>query len=302
MRDGMKLILKTIAGALLVGMVGAALFAGSGLGSPNLPPCPNSQDAVTDYFPAYGRVGEGFLISLEVPQRARVANMEIATSRRGGVTIETVEPAELWTKVIINPGPAGTLGLKFRWVQDLSTPKACRGSDEYQIPVIPKGATAGDPEQPRMDGRFAVTEHALTQKGTVSHPTWTLSPTCDYFGCRTRLRSSLGLRGAFLPTKDGDYELAKSRHPGGTSGTCIVEKTTKNTLTGEVLSSKVIHIKRAFREEVRIQLNPKRVVGGEIRAFAGTIHSTYFPTAAAERRGCRKVYHYGERLSAVLKH
>jgi hypothetical protein len=106
---------------------------------------------------------------------------------------------------VIRPSPQGpSFDLSFTWQQGLGRPDACVGADSYaNIPIVAKSARVGRPGVARLSGRYRAT---YTRQPSSR---WTLCPTCDVFGCATRLRSNGGLSGTLRPQGNGTYTLER---------------------------------------------------------------------------------------------
>lgn len=167
----------------------------------------------------------------------------------------------------------------------------CTARAAEEISVVPPGGEVGDPSWPRFEGRFRVF-YRLRASGIPGadkrdRGIWRLRPRCRYFGCETRLRSSLGLRGTFDFDPPGDFfDYGMSRTSGRRaycSGVII------NRFTGEVIRR--WKIRRAYRlvheVKLRVARDPEtfRVTG-----FSGKSVFHFEPIPSAERRGCPDKY------------
>jgi hypothetical protein len=112
---------------------------------------------------------------------------------------------------IIRSAPTGirSVDLAFSWDQNIGKTSACTGSDSYRaIPVVAENAVIGRPNVARLAGRY----RAKYPRERAAR--WRLDPQCDVFGCKTRLRSSGGLRGTLIPQATGDYVLNRRQRAG----------------------------------------------------------------------------------------
>lgn len=169
----------------------------------------------------------------------------------------------------------------------------CESMAVATIPVVPPGGTVGDPSVARLSGRFRilyrVTASGVPDVKKADHATWKLRPLCRYFGCFTKVRSSLGMRGNFWIPSNGrhDYELNWSAGSSARFGSC--EGTWVNRFTGEVVGH--WKIRRAFHEDLDIALDTvEEPETHRVKSFSGRIVRHYEPIRSAKRRGCHDAY------------
>jgi hypothetical protein len=208
---------------------------------------------------------------------------------------------------IVVPAPANRnreTRIVMTWVEKetyaLGYTVECSGSEATTIPIIPSGGEAGDPSLPRLDGRYRV-NYRLVASGIPgadrsARGVWRFRPRCRYFGCPTKLRSSLGLRDTFAVTSwtdRHDYFTIKSYDPRGFCAGTVV-----NRFTGEVIRR--WKIRRAYKSSKEITLKvTAETIAGRATAFEGNSVLHIEPIASAERRGCPDKY-VVERIQGCL--
>ncbi|HEU5063235.1 MAG TPA: hypothetical protein VFT79_08820 [Solirubrobacterales bacterium] len=167
----------------------------------------------------------------------------------------------------------------------------CSAGDAATIPIVPPGGEVGDPSVPRLDGRYRI-NYRLVASGIPgadrsARGVWRFRPRCRYFGCPTRLRSSLGLRDTFAVTSwtdRHDYFTIRSFGRRGFCGGTIV-----NRFTGETIRR--WKIRRAYKASQEITLRiTAETSAGRATAFEGKAVLHIEPIASAERRGCPHKY------------
>jgi len=247
-----------------------------------VPNCPNSRDAVNGELPAFGRVGEGLAARVVVPERTRVAKLEVLIEGNQPQKRIAIDPIVGSTELTLPAGRAGEAIVSIYWEQDAGTLAACEGSEEFRLPVIPAGATAGDPQLPRLAGHYAVTKRYSRGAPEVIRPVWILTPRCSYFACNTRVRTAGGERGTFQLRANGEYRMDLDL---GRSGVCHAEKV--NRATGEVLRRK--RIAKAWYVYRTVRLIPIKVGTSPtvIERFRGVALEEYEPTRWAKRFNCQ---------------
>lgn len=170
-----------------------------------LPRCPDEDEFVTNEVPRFLRAGSSLAFSISRDSDS-VAEVEVVYPGPEGPLRErfAFPPDEDEIRVIRPAPPGRSFELTFFWQQGLGSPNACAGTEAHtNIPIVAKSARVGRPETARLAGRYRATY-------TRQRPSrWTLRPSCDVFGCATRLRSSGGLRGVLRPQSDGTYEFER---------------------------------------------------------------------------------------------
>lgn len=190
--------------ALLV-LVGGMVGVPSAAVGQTLPRCPDEDESVTSEVPRFLREGASLAFSISRDSDS-VADVEVVYPGPEGPLRERFAfPPEEDEIRVIRPAPPGTsFALTFTWQQGLGSPNACGGTDAYtNIPIVASSARVGRPESARLTGRYRAT---YTRQ---SPSRWTLRPSCDVFGCATKLRSNGGLRGTLRPQSDGTYEFER---------------------------------------------------------------------------------------------
>ena len=167
----------------------------------------------------------------------------------------------------------------------------CSAGDAATIPVVPPGGKVGDPSVPRLDGRYRIS-YRLVASGIPgadrsARGVWRFRPRCRYFGCPTRLRSSLGLRDTFAVTSWTDRHDYFTIRSFGRRGYCA--GTIVNRFTGETIRR--WKIRRAYKASQEITLRvTAETNAGRATAFEGKAVLHVEPIASAERRGCPDRY------------
>ncbi|HEX7278879.1 MAG TPA: hypothetical protein VF255_04555 [Solirubrobacterales bacterium] len=167
----------------------------------------------------------------------------------------------------------------------------CSGGEAATIPIVPPGGEVGEPSVPRLEGRFRVGIRVMAAGIPVADRSdrgvWRLRPRCRYFGCATRLRSSLGLRDTFVTGLSSDRHDYFTIRYYGRRGFC--SGTIQNRFTGEVIRH--WKIRRAFKATQETKL---RITGetrtGRATAFEGKSVLHIEPIPSARRRGCPDKY------------
>ena len=234
-----------------------ALVAAPASAQDGLPDCPPREEAITTTLPEFMRTGGSFTLRAERDTAFDVDAIHVTYSLPppATVTTETFSFASEYDSEIrvIRGVPDGRSFMLVRvsWIQDEGTPAACRGEDVYEdIPIIPQGARAGDLSAARLSGLWAV-RYGSGGKGNRAR--WRLTPTCDFFGCRTRLRSNSGYSGHLRLDGRSRYRF-RTRE---LAATCVLEFA-DGTRTRY----------RIFRYTT-VTITPSRVRRGVARAFVG---------------------------------
>jgi hypothetical protein len=233
--------------------------------------CPAGEDALLTYPPDYIREGATWIAGVGSDGApARVASAKI--------TVELIETPLLLDedgegRIVMPPVEPGNaeIVMSFEWDQDVGTQAACHGVDDYVVPLVKSGEKVGRPDVYRLEGTYRV-KYARDRPGTF---TWRLSPTCDYFGCSIRVRSSGGLKARIKLRADGVYEIRRPRESG--YGSCTV----RNNLTGSVRTFEPAYTMRRV-----IALRKRSTGTNPARLAVGTVTDTYSPTPAARDNGC----------------
>lgn len=295
MRRTTALALAALAAALLLPGPSAANAA------EGLPSCPPPSKLVTTFLPAYAREGSGIEIEL-VAQQSRVSSLSLTASNNQPTAVVAVPVEKARTPVVISAGPRGDLKLSVRWEQDLGSPAACVGSDDFTIPVVPPGVSVGRPIAPRLAGTFAMAgKEVAPDRGRWDHWAWTFSPRCDLFACSTRLGWPGKTVGYLLPKMNGSYELSRSYQLTGSEADCIIETIKRNHFTGEVTSRTTRRYRHTYEARIRIELMPTKWRGDDAIAFRGTAAEVWMPNERGRRKGCHLRYHYLERFTGKLR-
>lgn len=262
-------------------VLAAALVAPAPAGAQALPSCPDDADALLTYGPYYAHPGEGFGIDIiEAGGNDRVARVFVTILSPSPAPPATVPLEGDGARAVLRaPTEGSAFALNFDWTQDEGTPAACHGHDEYEIPLIPRGLTIGDPDAARLSGRYRVSFVPLGGERRPPSVSWTFAPSCDYFACGAAWRSSSGLRGSFSLRRDGTY-LREARLAGRT-GYCI-ERT-----NGRVTR----RIAPAYRATIRATIRPSAIRSGTtdlgtVLRFKGLLTTRYVPLPAARALGC----------------
>ena len=201
--------MRRVAGGIVAVLaMGVGLTAGHA--QDPLPACPNRADLVWTYPPDYLRVGQSLTFSFERDNR-RVESVRVRYPTPRGAQEEDFRFDRRSYIRVIRPAP-GTprrFGMTFRWVQNAGRESACRGTDTYRgIPIVPRDARVGDPRVARFAGRYR------TRYSTGDKARWRLRPRCDYFGCKTKLKSKAGLKANFRPRRGNRYRLYTKEYAG----------------------------------------------------------------------------------------
>jgi hypothetical protein len=182
-----------------------------------LPPCPDRDELITNYVPDYLRIGEALAFAIERENTQGVQQVRVTFPSATGSQDEFVTfPEDRFRVRIIRSVPEGlpSIDLGFSWDQNVGKTNACAGSDRYRaIPVVSNRAVVGRSDVARLSGRY----RAKYPRERAAR--WRLDPQCNVFGCRTRLRSSGGLRGTLVPQPNGGYVLDRRQR----AGYCRVE-------------------------------------------------------------------------------
>jgi hypothetical protein len=264
-------------------------------------------EALDVEFPEYARAGETIEIPVNIYSNwpaEFTGTVEVAPA--GGVSrtypLEVIDAegssSDTSDGRIVVPAPPSRnreTRIVMTWVEKetyaLGYTVECSGGDAGTIPVIPRGGEAGDPSLPRLDGRYRV-NYRLVASGIPGadrsdRGVWRFRPRCRFFGCKTRLRSSLGLRDTFVATSwtdRHDYFTILSYEPRGFCAGTVV-----NRFTGEVIRH--WKIRRAYKASKEITLEvTAETIAGRATAFEGSSVLHIEPIASAERRGCPDKY------------
>ena len=222
---------------------------------PPPPPCPSGDDAVATYPPDYLREGAALAFSFERDSEATVDQVTVRYPTESGVRDETFAfPEDEDELRVIRPAPGGrhTFDLRFSWQQNLGQPDACGGVDSYRaIPIVSRRAKVGRPEAARLSGRY----QAVYRSGRSR---WTLRPTCDVFGCATRLHSSGGLRGTMRPWGARRYRF-KGRERVATCRLGFSDGTSRTYGVYGYTELSLRVVRRRVKDRVALRLEGRRV-------------------------------------------
>jgi len=167
----------------------------------------------------------------------------------------------------------------------------CVGGEAATIPVVPAGGEVGDPSVPRLEGRFRmsiqVEAAGIPVADRFDRPVWRFRPLCRYFGCSSKLSSTLGLRDTFFTagfTRHHDYYAYRYF---GRRGFCA--GTVYNRFTGQTTGH--WKIRRAYKATRETWLRvTDETSEGRAAALEGKHVLHIEPIASAERRGCPDKY------------
>jgi hypothetical protein len=219
------------------------------------PECPGRADAITTSPPDFLRSGASLTYQVERESRTAVSEFTVTYSDAAGRREEVFvfPPDDLDIRVIRSAPSGRRLSLSFRWLQNAGEPDACVGEDAYPaIPIVARKARVGDPETPRLSGRFRVRYYA----GERDTARWRLFPRCEIFGCRTRLQSTGGFKGIFVPREGSVYGLSSKIR----AGHCTVQFLNGATRSFRIVefTEATLRVTRTTEEGVANRLRLKR--------------------------------------------
>jgi hypothetical protein len=176
------------------------------------------------------------------------------------------------------------------WDQDADSPAACHGHKAWTDPLVSHRAKVGDPNAPRVAGRYVVHYRPLNYSGKPTTEKWRVTPLCDYFGCSGRIHSGgktakLRLISAARFTATGSL--------GNTHQTCSIVTTVTNNFTGQQ-SRNTRTVPNAWVGTYTFSLKAVRTRHGRAITITGTWLDTERPTPSARRKGCTRTFHYRE--------
>jgi len=281
----------------------AALLHPAAAHAQGLPLCPanDDDDKLDTFVPSYSRYGQTdrFRVELVGGTATDISNVTLTITPKSAppttvpVVLDGSGNAEL---VLVAPTQGQSYRAVYEWDQDAGTQAGCHGSDAYEVPLIPTTGKAGNPERPRFAGSFRVRFRNPDVRGREERSTWRMTPSCAYFACSARLRSTGGLRGVLRLLSDGRYRLTEK---GRSSEGCRVTTRTVNTVTGEVLNRRERVIRNAFRYTNTYTLSVVADSTKRVVRFRGTQRFVMTPTAAARGRGCTKSFTTHDRVTGV---
>lgn len=280
-------LLAALASVATIASLGAPAGAGA---AP--PPCPTNLAALEMFAPEYGRAGSGLAVDVNAALDLRPTEATLEVSSASSTTTYPVALTEAITTMVVATGPTFLdFRLTLRWAQEEGAPTACHGEQVLTVPIVPKWATVGDRGLPRLEGRFRVVQRQVKpRRKEVFRPVWRLTPTCDYFSCAAKLRSTGGLKGSFRPYGARRFSLVKLHGPLYTCrGNWI------SNATGEVVGHYTVH--RAYMEENDWELRATKVSpAGRVLRFSGWLRRHLEPKPGRAERLCRE-YHELIRVS-----
>ena len=227
------------------------------LGSPEsssgarAPVCPNRADLVRTFPPTYIRAGRPVFFAFE-RDRLSITSVRVTYPTRKGANSERFRFPRGRDRVKVlrsAPGKPRRFRMTFMWRQNSGQANACRGVDEYRrIPIVPRKAHVGRTDVSRFAGRYRA------NYGRSGGARWRLRPVCDYFACKSRLRSSGQLKGKFVPRRGNRYTLYSKE----SAGYCVVT----SRLTGQRRKYKMYG-------DIRVALRVKRQRNGVATRLVG---------------------------------
>lgn len=239
--------------------------------------CPNDLDGLKSFEPYWVRQDATFEASIVVN-----AGRTPDTITNAVAQIDEDGPAQIFgpfagneSKLLLKaPKTLGLFDMIYDWDQDLGTGSACHGRDRNSVLVVEPKAKIGDPRSYRLAGRYRVRYSPYGSVARLTPSKWTLSPSCNYYGCKTKLRSDGGARGDLRLLDDGGYRYSATDPDTGLCKTEVVA-------TGQIRTAKP-----AYNVKVRMSLAVKTSKMGTATTFTGKRTEEYSTNAKARAIGC----------------